>query len=238
MFVSLVVLGMLFANVQIALAVAGYRAAQDDFAHDPSSGVAAYAAVFQRFSPYHGREKLNCAYMIINALLAGRPFSDPAAAAALALRLADEAEAEHPEDVAPHMVLNDLYNSLALYGDPRAPEQAERFLERAEAEGKRALALSPRRQEAMIYLGRTYILRGQPQRAVELNRQMVADCPEFPLAHWLLGLSLVENKQLEEGRAEIRKALELGYRFQNTREKETIRSLFGEREFSELTRGK
>ena len=69
--VSLVVLGTLFANVQIALAVAGYRAAQDDFAHDPSSGVAAYAAVFQRFSPYHGREKLNCAYMIIGPSLFG-----------------------------------------------------------------------------------------------------------------------------------------------------------------------
>src|SRR5206468_4022010 len=123
-FVSLVVLGMLFANVQIALAVAGYRAAQDDFARAPSAGVAAYAAVFRRFSPYHGKEKLNCAYMIINALLAGRPFADPPAAAALALRLADEAEAEHPVDVAPHMVLNDLYNSLALYGDPRVPEQA------------------------------------------------------------------------------------------------------------------
>jgi O-antigen ligase len=218
----------LYVNLQIALAVAGYREAQEGFARDPSLGVATYRSAFARFSPYHGKEKLNCAYMIVNALVTGRPLGDRNAAAQLALKLADEAASEHPADAVVPMILTDLYNSLALYGDPNARDQSRKLLERAEAEGRRALELSPKRQEVMIYLGRTYILLGQPERAVALNRGMVDDWTYFPLAHWLLGLSLLENKEPAAGCAEIRAARQFGYQYQNPREAEVVRARCGE----------
>jgi Flp pilus assembly protein TadD len=88
----------------------------------------------------------------------------------------------------------------------------------------------------MIYLGRTYIIQKRPEQAVALNREMLATSPAFPLAHWLLGLSLVEARQLEEAKREIRTALALGYRFQTEKEPEVLRGIFGERGFNELVR--
>jgi len=231
---ALLVLG-LYMNGETAVANHKYLQAQDAFAADPSLGIQFYKEAFAHFSPYHTKQKLNCTYLILGNMINQRLTSDPYGSLELALQLAREVEEEKSPDAAIYMVLNDIYNSLALYGERRFVEQG-RFLDKAEAAGKKALSLSPKRQEAMIYLGRTYILQNQPRRAVDLNRGMVAEYPHFPVAHWLLGLSLIASDQQEEAKAEIRKAFALGYRLQNEREAEQVRKLFGEAEFNELTR--
>jgi Flp pilus assembly protein TadD len=88
----------------------------------------------------------------------------------------------------------------------------------------------------MIYLGRTYLIRSEPQRAVELNRRMVDLYPAFPLAHWLLGLSLMAEKQDDLAREEVRKALEMGYKFQNNAEGDAVRPLLGADLFNRLVK--
>ena len=49
----------------------------------------------------------------------------------------------------------------------------------------------------IFFLGRTYILRNEPRRAVELNETMVRSYPDFALGHWFLGLSLIADNVQE-----------------------------------------
>ena len=223
----------IYGNGQIGLANARCLDAQRYFAADPDRGIAAYRAAFGHPSPYNAKEKLDCAYRIANAAVNGRLTRDREAAIGYAVELAGEAARAHPLDAAFHMVLNDLYNTLAIYRLWDGPA-----LDLAEESGRRALELSPKRQEAMIYLGRTYILRKEPERAVALNREMIAAYPGFPLARWLLGLSLVEAGRREEGKREVRAAFADGYKYQNAAEAKFVRELFNDAEYLDLMRGR
>jgi tetratricopeptide (TPR) repeat protein len=219
----------LYLQVEIAIANHGYFQAQTAFAQDPALGVALYADAFDHFSPYDAREKLNCAYLIVQSVINKRPASQSFDAGMLVMRLTAEALAAHPHDAAFYMILNDLYNGLALYVNPEFASQAEAF-------GKKALELSPTRQEAMYHLGRSYVIRNESGRAVELNRRMLQDA-DFPLGHWFLGLSLLQNNQRDEAMKEIRKAIEMGYQL-NAADTKTLKDLLGEKEYSALTAGK
>jgi tetratricopeptide (TPR) repeat protein len=221
----------LYGNLGIGMSNAGFLEAQRNFAQDPALGIRLYERAFAGFSPYAAKEKLNCAYLIVNGLITKRSLPDASANTESALRLAREAISCHPQDAAFHMILNDLYNGLALYAD-------KKYLTDAEASGIKALHLSPKRQEAIFYLGRTYVIKGEARRAVELNRSMVEEFPGFPLAHWFLGLSLLADTQNDLAKVEITKAIGLGYKFQNSSEADTVRQLFGETGFNELTSGK
>ena len=110
----------------------------------------------------------------------------------------------------------------------------KKYLDQAEVAGRRALELSPTRQEAIFFLGRTYILRNEPRRAVELNETMVKNYPDFALGHWFLGLSLIADNAQERARAEIKQALQMGYKFRSDEERNVVKQLFGEKAFNEL----
>jgi tetratricopeptide (TPR) repeat protein len=131
-------------------------------------------------------------------------------------------------DAATYMYANDMLNNLALTRGRRYTEEAVRY-------GKRALELSPRRQEAIFYLGRTYVLREEPARAIELNRGMVTDVPGFAVGHWFLGLSLIAAGEMEEGKREILQSKEMGYRLSPS-ELESMRKYFDAEEFERLRR--
>ena len=53
---------------------------------------------------------------------------------------------------------------------------------------------------------------------------------EFPLGHWALGLSLLENKQLDEAKKEIRRAIELGFQL-NTENAKILKDYVGKPSF-------
>lgn len=224
---GVVVLIAIYANVQIARANHGYFMARSAFEQDPGTGITLYEEAFQRFSPYHANEKIECAYLTVSSAIAKRPSSRSFDAGSLVLKLTGEALRSHPRDAQFYLLLNDMYNGLAVYGDRRLAEDAERF-------GKRALELSPGRQEAMFTLGRTYIIKGEAPKAVQINRRMVQEYPDFALGHWFLGLSYLSNSQRDEARKEIRDALQRGYRFQNQEEIDTVKPLFDEKEFAQL----
>jgi tetratricopeptide (TPR) repeat protein len=147
------------------------------------------------------------------------------------MNLANETLDAHPRDAAIYMALADICKNLGIYFD-------KSYLDRAEIYGKKALEFSPHRQEAAFYLGRTYVLRNEAGRAVELNRRMVADYPAFPVAHWFLGLSLDAAGQGEEARREIITAWKLGYRFHTEDEMNYAKNLLGESLFQEIATSK
>jgi O-antigen ligase len=221
------VLMAMYCNVQIAQATHGYVMARNAFEQDPGTGITFYEEAFTHFSPYHADEKLKCAWLTVNAAITKRPSSRSFDAGSLVLQLTGEALRSHPDDAQFYLLLNDMYNGLAMYGDRRLADDAERF-------GNRALELSPGRQEVMFTLGRTYIIKGQAARAVEINRRMVQEYPEFALGHWFLGLSYLSNSQRDEARNEIRTALVKGYRFQSQEELNTVKPLFDEKELAQL----
>ncbi len=218
----------LYANVQMGRANAGYRDARAMLDQDPLRAITIYQDAFSLFSPYAPREKLKCAYATVNFIIAKKV---EAGYLSFALDLARDAVAAHPEDEQTYIGLNEMYNALSLYVD-------DKFLADAEAAGKKALELSPRRQEAMFKLGRTYVIANRPADAVALNRKMVQEYPNLALAHWFLGLSLISDNHIEEAKLELQNAFSLGYKFQNTKEEETLRTLFGEEELNRLESGK
>jgi len=219
----------LYANVKTGIASAGYNRARVLFQSDAVVGLNQYNRAFTHFSPYSPRENLNCAYLIVNALITKK--LDLVAGDNLdrALRLAEKSESALPSDPLVHMVLNEIYNGLGIYVD-------EKYLVRAEAAGDKALLLSPRRQEVMFNLGRTYVLAGKPQMAIDLNRSMIDQYPDLPRAHWLLGLALLANEEQEAAKESIEKALMIGYWFKNPEEEKTVADLFGKAGFNNLMR--
>ena len=222
--VSAVLVVGLYLNQEIAVANARSFEAYNVFDQSPAAGEALYLEAFKHVSPYLPREKLNYCYRVVNSLINKRMDTN---SLERALRAGNEAVAAHPSDVAAYMILNEVYNGLGLHVDKSNLDQAEVY-------GRKALELSPARQEVIFFLGRTYILRNEPRRAVELNETMVKSYPDFALGHWFLGLSLIADNAQERAQVEIKQALQLGYKFRNDEERGVVKQLFGEKAFNEL----
>jgi tetratricopeptide (TPR) repeat protein len=222
----------LFLNVEMGLASTERLAALNMFADNPDGGTALYRTAFQRSSPYNDdREKLRCASFIVGAAVESRQIPIPQAKVDLVLQLATESFKAHPQDAYRCVYLNALYNELGLNVDKKYFDTAMFF-------GKRALELSPMRQEAILHLGRTYMLRGEPRGAVELNRKMVEAYELYPAAHWYYGLSLASDHQPEEAKREIRRAIEMGFQLRSDTDTRLVEQLFGPSEFRILMNGK
>ena len=211
----------IYLNVEIARAISGYYRARIAAVAGERNAMLLYQDAFKHFSPYAAREKLECAYAAVSNLVALEKPSHLQETLDFVGELARESTSAHPNDVRTYMILTDINNALASYIDPK-------FAADAVAAGKKAVELSPRRQEVMLLLARSYLIAKQPTHAVELNRKAVAEYPEFRLAHWYLGLALAADNQKDEAIKEIRRAMELGYKLQNSEEEEAVRRLFGE----------
>jgi O-antigen ligase len=221
----------LYGTIEIAQADHNCFLARDIFLRDAAAGIAYYDDAFEHFSPYNAREKVLCAYLIVHAAVTGSPSSRSFNAGRLVVECAMDAARARPLDTDVFVRLNEIYNSMALHADKGFANQAEAF-------GRRALELSPLRQEAAFTLGRTYVIKGEPARAVELNAKIVGAYPEFSTGHWFLGLSHLANEDRDNAKREIRTALGMGYRFQTPKEADTVKELFGEAGYAELMKGR
>jgi tetratricopeptide (TPR) repeat protein len=215
-----------FFQVEICLANHKCLQAQNAFLQDPGIGVSLYREAFEHLSPYNATQKLNCAYLIVNSVINKRQSSQSFDAGPLVMQLTRDALSAHPEDADSYIMLNDMYNGLALYGNRDLAKEAEAY-------GKKALVLSPKRQEAMVHLGRTYVILNEAPRAIELNRRMLQDF-DFALGHWYLALSLLQNNQRDEAKKEIGRAIEMGYQL-SAKDVTLLKSLLGEKEVEALT---
>lgn len=227
------VLAALAAGVylQVEIAIANHRCMQAKvtFLQDPAVGVSFCLDAFEHFSPYNARQKLDCASLLVNSAITKRKASQSFNAGSLVIRFTQEALAAHPQDADYYITLNDLFNGLAFYTNRDLAKDAEVF-------GEKALELSPKRQEAMYHLGQTLLILDKSSQAVELYRRML-QYADFPLGRWVLGLSLLQDKQPDEAKKEIRTAIKTGYQ-PTAGDITTLRRFISEKEASELTAGK
>jgi O-antigen ligase len=221
----------LYSSIEIAVADHKCFLAKYAFLRDASEGIALYEDAFSHFSPYNAREKVLCAYLIVHAAVTGTPSSQSFDAGKLVVEYANDALNARPDDSDVFVKLNEIYNSMALHIH-------KGFADRAEYFGKRATELSPSRQEAAFTLARTYLIKGEPARAIELNSRVVANFPEFSTGHWFLGLSYLAAGDRDSAKREIRTALRMGYQFQNANESDAVKELFGKAGYEDLIAGR
>jgi O-antigen ligase len=210
----------LYLNVEIGLASTGCQEAQAVISVQPRAGLALYEDALQHFYPYQDKQKLQCAALLIQSVVQGPRGPDDQIRIDSALRLGREAVSAHPHDAYLCLWFAVLQTNLGINVD-------KKYLDGGAALGERALALSPLRQEVMVHLGRTYVLRSEFHRAAEVNRKMVEAYPAYALAHWYYGLSLIKDSQLERAKMEIRTALDLGYHPQDSDESQIVKKLLG-----------
>jgi tetratricopeptide (TPR) repeat protein len=210
----------LYLNVEIGIASSGCQEAQAVFLARPPAGFALYQAAFQHFYPYQDKQKLQCAALLVQSLVEGRRGPGDQAKIESALRIGQEAVSAHPLDAYLSLWLGMLHIDLGVNVD-------KKYLEGGKVFGEKALELSPMRQEIMLHLSRTYRALGESRRAADVNRRMVDADPAYPQAHWYYGLSLIDDHQMEVGKKEVRKALDLGYQPRDSVEAQIVKQLFG-----------
>ena len=189
------------------------------FPRDPSSGLILFDKSFSRFSPYKDEYQLDMISSVAGAIQKNVKLPNWEEMINYMLEKADEMVKAHPNNAAYYTDMVKIYNILGILGrDPKILAQAETF-------GKKSLELSPNRQETLFYLTQTALLEGKNKTAVALAQQAVDFDPTIRQSHWYLGLAYVANGQIQEGTAEIKKALDLGYVPQNKAEKEILTKL-------------
>jgi O-antigen ligase/Tfp pilus assembly protein PilF len=115
---------------------------------------------------------------------------------------------EHPLDMRYKLYLGQLYNLGYQYGLD--------YLNKAENTLKRALELSPNRQEIYFELARTKMFKKDYQEALRLNKKAVELDEKVAESHLNLGLTYLTLNNLKDGLMEIDKAYLYGYPiFQN-----------------------
>ena len=136
-----------------------------------------------------------------------------------AIEKAEQASREHPVDAYGHYMLVDLYNQTSEV----SPEE---YPKRAEAEAKKALELSPNRQQVYFSLAKTKLIQGKKAEALALVEQGLALNPEVPDAHFYVGVILLDQEEWKRGYEEVQEALRLGRRWKNGSEARVVGNMF------------
>lgn len=137
---------------------------------------------------------------------AGIPLTNSSAVAS-ALAVAGELERQsnrYPNDPLFPGWAGQVYLVLGQQVQSKYYADAERLF-------KRALALSPERQEWHFFLGQLYILEKLFPEAIEIQKSAVAAAPGLNIGHWFFGLTYVAAGNLSAGLAEMEKAIAFGY---------------------------
>ena len=218
-FAYISILGLLGVNLSIWRANLADADALRIFSKDPAQGIELFKKSVNYSSPYKAEYQFDLAASVAGAVEKGISLPDLEDTINFMLEEADKATASHPNDAAKYTDMIRIYNILGTKG--RDPE----ILARAEVFGKKSLELSPRRQETLYYLARTALLKNDAKTAIIWAKQAVSAEPSIKQSHWYLGLAYVANNQRQEGIAEIKKALELGYQPQNAAEEAFIKNV-------------
>jgi tetratricopeptide (TPR) repeat protein len=101
-----------------------------------------------------------------------------------------------PDYALPHREMGWIYRQMSRFDD-------------AVREGRMAAALAPRDFTALSYLADTYAAKGDNEESIKTYRQAIDTAPQFAGGHGELGGFLLKIGKKEEGRAELKRALEL-----------------------------
>jgi tetratricopeptide (TPR) repeat protein/O-antigen ligase len=129
--------------------------------------------------------------------------------------------ADHSHDAVTHGLMVDLYNQIydihpTLYASL------------AEEHGRRALALSPNRQEVYFSLSKTRTLQKDYPGALQLLDKALALAPNIPDSHFYYGLVAYANNQPDIGYGHIQQALQLGRVWRNNNEARIVANFFAD----------
>ncbi len=213
------IFGLLYVNYSIWRANVADADALRVFPRDPAQGIVLFKKSLNYFTPYKSEYQFDLIASVAGAVEKGMPLPNLEDIVNFSLGEADKAVAAHPKDAAKYTDMVRIYNILGTRG--RNPE----ILAQAEVFGNKSLELSPQRQETLYYLARTALLKNDTRMAVALAKQAVLADPDVKQSHWYLGLAYIANNQRQEGIAEIKKAIEMGYKPQNQAEANFIKSL-------------
>ena len=215
----LIILFLLLVNYAIWMANLTDAAALRIFSQNPKAGIALFEKSFSYKSPYKPEYQFDLIASIGGAVEKGMPLDDLENTINFILDEADKAILAHPNNASGYTDMLRIYNILGTKGrDPIILEQAEIF-------GQKSLELSPNRQETLFYLARTALLKNNTKLAVQLTKQAVDIDSTINTSHWYLGLSYIADSQTHEGVLEIKRAMELGYKPQNQKEIDFVKSL-------------
>lgn len=223
LFVSLVIISILvslfYFNYSIWRANIADAGALRTFSKDVERGIALFKKSLNYPTPYKAEYQFDLIASVAGALQKNVQLPNPEETINFALEAADEALVAHPKNAAYYTDMARIYMILGEKGkDPAILAQAEVY-------GRKSLELSPSRQETLFYLARIALLENNTGLAIEWAKQAVNAESFIGSSHWYLGLAYIAGSQKEKGIAEIKNALELGYRLQNRGEEEFIKSL-------------
>ncbi len=217
--IVLVTFALLYVNYGIWRANIADADALRIFSKNPTAGIVLFSKSLSYKSPYKSEYQFDLIASEGGAIEKGIPINNLEDAVNFALNEADKAVLAHPNNAGSYTDMLRIYNILGTRG------RNLEILNQAEIFGKKSLELSPNRQETLFYLARTVLLKGDAKLAVDWTKKAVEVEPSIRQSHWYLGLAYVANNQKQEGIAEIKKALEMGYKPQNKAEEEFIKNL-------------
>jgi len=214
-----VLLVLLYVNYGIWRANLADADAIRYFGRDSSVGIALFNKSLNYSTPYKSEYQFDLIASVAGAVEKKITINNLENVVNLALDEAEKAVLTHPKNASSYTDMARIYNIFGTIG--RDPE----ILSRAQQFGEKSLELSQNRQETLFYLARTALLQNRSNIAVERAKQAVMTDPTIGMSHWYLGLAYIANNQTNEGAAEIKKALDLGYRPKNDAEKNVIKNL-------------
>jgi tetratricopeptide (TPR) repeat protein len=116
----------------------------------------------------------------------------------------DQSMKQNPLSLSYPVWSGQVYTVLGDKFDKKYYTEAENVL-------KKAVEISPQKQEVRFLLSRLYLLQSDFAKALPEQRQAVEIAPQIASSHWFYGLALVASGDRSAGLTEIEKALELGY---------------------------
>lgn len=114
---------------------------------------------------------------------------------------------EHPSHTFYPFALGRLYSDIYSYDQIKYSE----YYQKSEDSFKKALVLSPDRQQIYYGLGRLYLASGEYEKMKENYNIMISLNPDVSDPYWFFGSGLLSIGEQEEAYANIRKAVGLNY---------------------------
>jgi tetratricopeptide (TPR) repeat protein len=128
---------------------------------------------------------------------------------------------DHPQDAYNHYLLTNIYNLVSGI-DPK------KYLPAAEEEARKAIALSPLRQEIYFYLAKTKSLEGDNNAALAIAKQALDLDPKVADPHYYYGMLAFAVGKSEVGYNEVKKAISMGRRWRDFYEPRVAADFFAD----------
>ncbi|MDP2598368.1 MAG: O-antigen ligase family protein [Candidatus Liptonbacteria bacterium] len=177
---------------------------------DPAKAVLYFRKSISSLSPYRWNFERDAAVAIAQMYFYRGAITDDDARYGVAAF--EDARDAHPLDAYNHYALIDIYNQVAAL-DPK------KYTAQAEAEAKIALEQSPDRQEVYFSLAKTYLIKGEKDRALAVLKTALDIDPKVADAHFFYGIVLFsigdagadyDVPLMTQGYNEIKTALQMG----------------------------